>query len=1131
MNGNRRRSALVWLAGLLLLTLGLPGFAAEGSGALSVDEIIGLKQMGFQEPAIEKEVRASHGRYALEDADVRRLQEAGFSAPFVEMLRKRQDIKPIDNGDIARMLKERMALGAILQEIAQREPHFDATPRALLELRRSYDAPQWLLRAMRGQPLGVAEIRALSKDGVPAAEQLLLIDILGVAQADLGTPELLKLLKAGVPGEVVKRLRGTPAVETGADDLPRAGYFPHPLGLFTLRYPEAWRLLKEIEGDTVSYVVTPEQGATRSEDLTAGLHVTVLAVDPEAVVADMSPAQAMEQLLPMLLRQEPALKATGETHEARLGDLPAARRHLSGSVEGKAGEFAGDFTIAFKGNLALFAVSMAPAATSDQYAGAFEEILQRSSFLAPPQADRQASALAAQDLVERYRPGVVSITSYRGDQPLGTGTGFIVREDGYLLTNWHVVWDAEKSQPATRFLVEWDPETGLPDADAELLGYRKTTTYQEQVVAGLSSGIDIALLKLPGDRSYTPLPLVSSDAVRLADPVVTMGYPARDMIQTLSTIVTSGIVTRFNKDFLGKLESIYIDAPIAHGNSGGPALDLMYGRVFGLNTFGSFGIKGTENLWHYFGVVPIDFTFHEFPLATRVSVAREQMLDPVDYYDLALRSRDLGAANGALAVARTALERAPDSADAHYLVGRLQLELAESQEEVTAAFARLDQALALDPKHLPTLTLMTMARLQLGEPDKAEQLADRTVAAHPDDADAYETRARVRLEAKRYQQALADLDRAKELTRKAIPTPYLLAGEIHYAMKKYAHGRLEFEQAARIHPASLEARMGIARYYTLTDNKVAALLEYDKIQRDMPGRPNVLAALARAYQAMNKPDRALESYVQAIVRAQKLGLVPEPETYLEGAAVAASPQVGQTATALTLYVSELTYYWGQPSAFDAHLGLARLLQGQQGLEAVALGHLGWALALRPGDAQATALAAQLQGKRLSLEAIKALLTQLKYPPTLAALVVSRTPLDFTVEPTEETLTELQKIFPAEVALAIVVSQQQQGTADQEPREAPPRELLGDWTAQLVNRDTNAPVGTLRFSFGADGRYLLQTQVQGETAAEGGRFSVAGDRLRLRNDAGEQNEFGIALQGARLAITGTDFGELVFLREH
>ncbi|MCH7651076.1 MAG: Do family serine endopeptidase [Nitrospinae bacterium] len=146
----------------------------------------------------------------------------------------------------------------------------------------------------------------------------------------------------------------------------------------------------------------------------------------------------------------------------------------------------------------------------------------------------------------------------------GTGSGFIIDPQGYLLTNHHVIDGADKIK--VRLQVE-DKEK---DYEAELIGSDKKT--------------DIALLKIKrDDNDTTPFPYIrmgNSDSLEIGEWVIAIGNPFG-----LSHTVTVGIVSAKGRDIgAGPYdEFIQTDASINPGNSGGPLLN-MKGEVIGINT-------------------------------------------------------------------------------------------------------------------------------------------------------------------------------------------------------------------------------------------------------------------------------------------------------------------------------------------------------------------------------------------------------------------------------------------------------------------------------------------------------------------------------------------------------------------
>ena len=158
---------------------------------------------------------------------------------------------------------------------------------------------------------------------------------------------------------------------------------------------------------------------------------------------------------------------------------------------------------------------------------------------------------------EAAGPGVVSVQAGPA-----SGTGFVVRGDGMIVTNAHVVAGAETAQ------VRFNDTGHLVEAD----------------VLGTDPSSDLAVLRVdPGSvGALRPLRLADSDDVRVGDSVIAIGHPFG-----LDRTATAGIVSGVGREIRAPdgfqiEEAIQTDAPINPGNSGGPLLDVR-GRVVGVN--------------------------------------------------------------------------------------------------------------------------------------------------------------------------------------------------------------------------------------------------------------------------------------------------------------------------------------------------------------------------------------------------------------------------------------------------------------------------------------------------------------------------------------------------------------------
>jgi S1-C subfamily serine protease len=171
--------------------------------------------------------------------------------------------------------------------------------------------------------------------------------------------------------------------------------------------------------------------------------------------------------------------------------------------------------------------------------------------------------------------GVVTIFSFFGADAGGTGgqgSGFVVSDDGYILTNSHVVTNAGADQPEN-----------ITAADEVFVEFRDGDRVAARVV-GWDLFDDVALLKVdPSAHPLTPVPLGDSSQVLVGEPVAAIGSPfgAENSLATGVVSATGRTIPALTSSF-SLVDAIQIDAPINRGNSGGPLFDAR-GRVIGIN--------------------------------------------------------------------------------------------------------------------------------------------------------------------------------------------------------------------------------------------------------------------------------------------------------------------------------------------------------------------------------------------------------------------------------------------------------------------------------------------------------------------------------------------------------------------
>lgn len=196
----------------------------------------------------------------------------------------------------------------------------------------------------------------------------------------------------------------------------------------------------------------------------------------------------------------------------------------------------------------------------------------------------RSDAMPIPDIVDSIMPSVVGVAStfeFESPQTFSiwgwntqpqtqklreTGTGIIISDDGYIVTNAHVVYDEDyNAGEATEVSVLFSDET---EHEASIVAFDPET--------------DIAVLKV-NEKGLKPAVLGDSDELRVGELVIAVGNPLGfDLFGT----VTSGIVSALDRKIdinEKKMNLIQTDAAINSGNSGGPLLNSC-GQVIGINS-------------------------------------------------------------------------------------------------------------------------------------------------------------------------------------------------------------------------------------------------------------------------------------------------------------------------------------------------------------------------------------------------------------------------------------------------------------------------------------------------------------------------------------------------------------------
>lgn len=204
-----------------------------------------------------------------------------------------------------------------------------------------------------------------------------------------------------------------------------------------------------------------------------------------------------------------------------------------------------------------------------------EEVITLSAAQSQPPMTQTQSKTSnnLQDIAEAVIPSVVTIQSDTGE-----GSGIIMDEKGYIITNDHVVGEA-----GTLKIITHDGET-----------------YKGQVI-GKDPQTDLALIKVDANN-LTPATFGKSDAIRVADQVMAIGNPGGLEFSSTVTVGHVSALNRLVKVGNTSLNYIQTDTAINPGNSGGALVNSL-GEVIGINT-SKIVAEGYEGMGFS---IPIDF--------------------------------------------------------------------------------------------------------------------------------------------------------------------------------------------------------------------------------------------------------------------------------------------------------------------------------------------------------------------------------------------------------------------------------------------------------------------------------------------------------------------------------------------
>ncbi|MBM7598766.1 hypothetical protein JOC34_001123 [Virgibacillus halotolerans] len=182
-----------------------------------------------------------------------------------------------------------------------------------------------------------------------------------------------------------------------------------------------------------------------------------------------------------------------------------------------------------------------------------------------PAINHVSESLQAVDLksiIHEAEKNVIQIEGQNQDSVI-TGSGFLYNQKGDIVTNAHVI----------------------EDADVIYVRTSNAQTYPAAVV-GIGDGVDIAVIRVPQLADQTILPIEKENSSEIGDEIIALGSP-----HGFQNTVTLGIISGTDRNFAidgYDYNSVYqISAQITHGNSGGPLINRETGAIIGVNSVGT----------------------------------------------------------------------------------------------------------------------------------------------------------------------------------------------------------------------------------------------------------------------------------------------------------------------------------------------------------------------------------------------------------------------------------------------------------------------------------------------------------------------------------------------------------------
>ncbi len=916
---------------------------------------------------------------------------------------------PIRFDQLKLLVQTGTAEGDLLRLIQEAES-IEISPRGIVELKK-LGATEAVIAALRekrsrGPQFGISAVLKMLQGGMKPDQVVEKIIAEGL-RVQLTVQDKLRLAQVGANADVVRALEGNYVYPGFASFVP-----DHRL--FTVQHPKDWVASSFYTGEGFKVVLSPKR-VLAANDFHFGFQVQVYNIGASHSARRFGVYESWMKRYAGFVQQnkkfemQPVFGLLGLPQKTTLSGKEAVRQQFFVKMNNKACR---ELLLETMDEEMLFFIeAVAPRDEFEKYLATFEKMLR--TFRTTPRGSplpRLATPIPTTQLVDRCRESVVQVRAIKTGKGVGSGTGFFCREDGYVLTNHHVICmksdhrdctSLSRMDLADRFELVWDQTVG-PKAPGQ-----KHRRVQAELVATVHltrPRVDLALLKAaPQSTPYRALSLsrvgVSKPTglVREGDPVLALGFPLPGRIGIGRMTATTGDLATLSYYASGlgddqQLDYLRMRLVINKGNSGGPLLNRATGAVVGLNTWTEIAVKGESGVvgekLGYSSATAIDYVHRYFPQILYYPLHKE--IEPAAHVDLAkmLINRDqIRAADNEILLARRKIKRLsrPQQADLYYQLYRLWSKV----NDTTEAMKALAKSLELRPKHFQTLVEMAYS-LPAAQADRSVGFIERAIRAEPDNWVGYYHRANFLGRVKRHAEALQVLaETEKKFAVGNEASFHKLRGSLCFALRQWEEGKNAYGEALRLDGTDREARLGMASYYVSKKETAGAALEYGRIVADFPNDAVVRERYGRFLRSVKgREAEGVKELRRSVLMTLQTGGRPNPGLLRDLSQwMRSDPKMLSESRALAMLLYRKWPGWRA----SAHFQLSSC----------------WGLAKQPGLAAAH-LAAWSKGtasRPLLLQDVRAM-AQARYPDDLAGDVLDRSALGFTVD--KAAIASLQK---------------------------------------------------------------------------------------------------------------------------